>query len=45
MAKDSSDRLREFRAEIPRADEDFLGSVRNWKNVQVALEEEIISVS
>lgn len=42
MAKDSSDRLREFRAEIPRADEDFLGSVRNWKNVQVALEEEII---
>ncbi|KAA0126185.1 hypothetical protein FY557_18610 [Chryseobacterium sp. SN22] len=42
MAKDSPDRLKEFRAEIPRADEDFLGSVRDWKNIQIALEEDVI---
>ncbi|GEN76984.1 hypothetical protein [Chryseobacterium hagamense] len=42
MAKDSPGPLKEFRAEIPRADEDFLGSVRDWKNVQIAREEEVI---
>jgi len=42
MAKDSSDCLKEFLAEIPRADEDFLGLLRDWKNVQIALEEDVI---
>lgn len=42
MAKDSSDGLKEFWAEIPREDEDFLGSIRDWKNVQIALEEDVI---
>jgi hypothetical protein len=39
MAKDSSDSLKDFWAELPRIDEDFLGSIRDWKNVQIALEE------
>ena len=42
MAKDSSNGIKEFWAEIPRADEDFLGSIRDWKNVQIALEEDVI---
>lgn len=42
MAKDSSNGLKDFWAEIPRADEDFLGSIRDWKNVQVASEDDII---
>ncbi|WP_029298564.1 hypothetical protein [Chryseobacterium hispalense] len=42
MAKDSSNRLKEFWAEIPRAEEDVLGSIRDWKNVQIALEEDVI---
>ena len=42
MAKDSSNGIKEFWAEIPRIDEDFLGSIRDWKNVQIALEEEVI---
>ncbi|WP_426477229.1 hypothetical protein ACP3T3_18505 [Chryseobacterium sp. CBSDS_008] len=42
MAEDSSKRLKEFRAEIPRADEDFLGSIRDWKNVQIAMDNETI---
>ena len=42
MAKDSSNSIKDFWAEIPRVDEDFLGSIRDWKNVQIALEEEII---
>lgn len=42
MAKDSPDRLKEFRAEIPRAYEDFLGSVRDWKNIHIAVEEDVI---
>lgn len=42
MAKDSSNGIKEFWAELPRADEDFLGSIRDWKNVQIALEEKII---
>ncbi|MDQ0595519.1 hypothetical protein QFZ37_003888 [Chryseobacterium ginsenosidimutans] len=42
MAEDSSNGIIEFWAEIPRADEDFLGSIRDWKNVQIALEEDVI---
>ncbi|MDR6406093.1 MULTISPECIES: hypothetical protein [Chryseobacterium] len=42
MAKDSSERIKEFWAELPRADEDFLGSIRDWKNVQIALENDVI---
>jgi MoxR-vWA-beta-propeller ternary system domain bpX2 len=42
MAKDPSNSLKEFWAEIPRADEDFLGSIRDWKNVQIALEEDVV---
>ena len=42
MAKDFADSLKDFWAEIPRVDEDFLGSIRDWKNVQIALEEDVI---
>ena len=42
MAEDSSKHIKEFWAELPRADEDFLGSIRDWKNVQIALDDEII---
>lgn len=42
MAEDSSKRIKEFWAELPRIDEDFLGSIRDWKNVQISLEDEII---
>lgn len=42
MAKDSAERIKEFWAELPRVDEDFLGSIRDWKNVQIALEEGVI---
>jgi hypothetical protein len=42
MAKDPSEHIKEFWAEIPRRDEEYLGSIRDWKNVQIALEEEVI---
>lgn len=42
MAEDSSKRLKEFWAELLRADEDFLGSIRDWKNIQIAVDEETI---
>lgn len=42
MAKDSSNGLKEFWAEIPKIDEDFLGSIRDWKNVQIASEDDVI---
>ncbi|MDN3694787.1 hypothetical protein QWZ06_22280 [Chryseobacterium tructae] len=42
MAENSSDNIKEFWAEIPRADEDYLGSIRDWKNVQIATDDEII---
>ena len=42
MAKDSSNRIKEFWAELPKADEDFLGAIRDWKNIQIALDDEII---
>lgn len=42
MAKDSSDCLKIFWAELPKADEDFLGSIRDWKNIQIAFDEDLI---
>lgn len=42
MAENSSNSIKTFWAELPRADEDFLGSIRDWKNVQIAIDEEII---
>lgn len=42
MAKDSSNGIKEFWAEIPKHSEDFLGSIRDWKNVQIALENDVI---
>lgn len=42
MAEDPSKCIKEFWAELPRVDEDFLGSVRDWKNVQIALDEDTI---
>ncbi|WDF48652.1 hypothetical protein PQ459_09280 [Chryseobacterium sp. KACC 21268] len=42
MAKDSANGLKEFWAEIPRIDEDFLGSIRDWKNIQIASEDDVI---
>lgn len=42
MAEDSSKRIKEFWAELPCTDEDFLGSIRNWKNVQIALDNNVI---
>jgi len=42
MAEDSSNSIKTFWAELPRADEDFLGSIRDWKNVQIAMDEVII---
>ncbi|MGG5209842.1 hypothetical protein ACQWU4_12910 [Chryseobacterium sp. MIQD13] len=42
MAEDSSKRIKEFWAELPRADEDFLGSIRDWKNVQIAVDDDTV---
>lgn len=42
MAENSSNRIKEFWAELPKVDEDFLGAIRDWKNVQIALEEDVI---
>ncbi|WP_106917344.1 hypothetical protein [Chryseobacterium aurantiacum] len=42
MAENSSNNIKEFWAEIPRKDEDALGSVRDWKNVQIAVDDETI---
>lgn len=42
MAEDSSNRVKDFWAELPKADEDFLGAIRDWKNVQIALDDEVI---
>lgn len=42
MAEDSPKRIKEYWAEFPRADEDFLGSIRDWKNVQIATDDEVI---
>jgi len=42
MAKDSSNGLKIFWAELPKADEDFLGGIRDWKNIQIATDEDVI---
>ncbi|UEQ75940.1 hypothetical protein [Chryseobacterium arthrosphaerae] len=42
MAENPSKHIKEFWAELPRADEDFLGSIRGWKNVQIAVEDETL---
>lgn len=42
MAENSSNNIKEFWAEIPQTDEDFLGSIRDWKNVQIAVDDETI---
>lgn len=42
MAEDSSERLKEFWAEIPRKDEYTLGLIRDWENIQIAGDDEVI---
>ncbi|MBP2618970.1 hypothetical protein [Chryseobacterium jejuense] len=42
MAENSSDNIKEFWAELPRTDEDYLGSLRDWKNVHIATDDETI---
>ena len=42
MAENSSDPIIEFWAELPRADQDYLGSIRDWKNVLIATDDETI---
>jgi MoxR-vWA-beta-propeller ternary system domain bpX2 len=42
MAKDPSEHIKEFWAEIPRLDEEYLGSIRAWCNIQIALDDEMI---
>lgn len=42
MAENSSDNIKEFWAEIPRTNEDYLGSIRDWKNIHIATDDEII---
>lgn len=42
MAEDSSNSIKTFWAELPKGDEDFLGAIRDWKNVHIAIDEEII---
>ncbi|PIF44360.1 hypothetical protein CLU96_1308 [Chryseobacterium sp. 52] len=42
MAEDPSKCIKEFWAELPRADEDFLGSIRDWKNVQIAIDDDTV---
>ncbi|PKF73607.1 hypothetical protein [Chryseobacterium sp. PMSZPI] len=42
MAEDSSKHIKEFWAELPRADEDFLGSIRDWKNIHIAVDDETV---
>ncbi|MDP9961880.1 hypothetical protein [Chryseobacterium lathyri] len=42
MAENSSNCIKEFWAELPRANEDFLGAIRDWKNVQIAVDDETV---
>lgn len=42
MAENSSERIKYFWAELPRTDEDFLGSIRDWKNIQISVEDDVI---
>jgi hypothetical protein len=41
MAEDPSKRIK-ILGRTSRADEDFLGSIRDWKNVQIAADEETL---
>ncbi|WP_175621565.1 hypothetical protein [Chryseobacterium schmidteae] len=42
MAEDSSNGIKTFWAELPKADEDFIGAIRDWKNIQIAMDEQMI---
>lgn len=42
MAKDAAIRLNDYRAELPYEAIDLLGSIRDWSNLQVAIEEDKI---
>lgn len=42
MAKDPSESLKEFQAEIPRTDQEYLGSIRDWNNIQIALDDDVL---
>lgn len=42
MAEDPSNCVKEFWAELPRANEDFLGAIRDWKNVQIAIDDDMV---
>lgn len=42
MAENSSERLKEFWAEISRKDEYSLGVIRDWKNIQIAGDDDLI---
>ncbi|MGH1520004.1 hypothetical protein [Chryseobacterium sp. JK1] len=42
MAENPSKHIKEFWAELPRSGEDYLGSIRDWKNIQIALDDETI---
>ncbi|MCX8531820.1 hypothetical protein [Chryseobacterium luquanense] len=42
MAEDSSERLKEFWADISRKDEYYLGVIRDWKNIQIAGDDDVI---
>lgn len=42
MAENPSKHIKEFWAELPHADEDFLGSIRDWKNVLIAVDDETL---
>ncbi|KFF73719.1 hypothetical protein HX13_18055 [Chryseobacterium sp. P1-3] len=42
MAENPSKHIKEFWAEIPRTDEEFLGSIRDWKNILLAVDEDTL---
>lgn len=42
MEENPSDNIKEFWAEIPRTHEDYLGSIWDWKNIQIATDDETI---
>ena len=42
MAENPSNCIKEFWAELPRTGEDFLGAIRDWKNVQIALDDDTV---
>lgn len=42
MAKYAADRVNDYRAELPYEAIDFLGAIRDWTNIQIAIEEDTI---